>query len=83
LVTTPAEMAVGCIDTLSFQIFLISRFKFSYVVTFSASVLVKVMGSRELLYLLQVLFLISVDKHHIRSFEGYDMQSRCPYIQSS
>jgi hypothetical protein len=76
-VTTPAEMAKVCIDTLNFQIFLISRFKFSYVVIFSASVLVKVMGSRELLYLLQVLFFLSIDEHHIRSFEvchfiGYD-----------
>jgi hypothetical protein len=73
LVTTPsAEMAVGCIDTLSIQIFLISRFKFSHVVIFSALDLVKVMGSRELLYLLQVLFFISIHKHHIRSFEGCD-----------
>ena len=40
LVTTPAEMTKGCIDTLlSFQIFLISRAKFTYFVIFSASIL--------------------------------------------
>ena len=58
--TTPStEMAKRCIDKLSFQIFLIpgSRFHVLYILCLNFG---KVLVSRELLYLLQVLFFFSV-----------------------
>ena len=54
LVTTPStETTDGYVTLFGFHIFFISRAKFSYFIIFSVSVLGK---SRELLYLLQVLF---------------------------
>jgi len=63
------EMAKGQIYKLSFQIFFISRAKFSYIGIFFASVL-GMLCVKELPYLLQVLF-YSIDGRCIGSAEIY------------
>ena len=72
LVTTPsAEVAKRCIDTLSFQIFLISRFKFSYVVIVSVSVLGMLWCQGNCCSYCKCCFFLSVDEHHIRYVKVY------------
>jgi len=78
LVTTFfTEMTEGYIATLlSFQIFLISRFKFSNFIIFSASALGR-LGVKGIALAITSAVLFSLGEHYIRSVEIYCFVSVC------